>query len=233
MTTAEAATPAPDTPQLDTPQLEVPGPEGPGPEGPGPDAAEPEAAEPGDSEPGDWEPGDSEPGAEAGPRRRLRRALLPAVVAALLAGGGLFLHLGAQVRGSADTANVALTDAAAGSRVTGDVAAALARVFSYAPTDTDATVRAAGLSLDAAAATQYRALMDQLRAQVAEQKLTLTTRVVRVGLVRLDADSAQLLVFLDQTSQRVGRAASTVPAQLSVTARLDGGHWRITDLRAR
>ena len=57
--------------------------------------------------------------------------------------------------------------------------------------------------------------------------------MVRAGVVELTADRAQLLVFLDQTAQREGQAATTAAAQLSVTAQLRGGHWRITDLKAR
>ncbi|MFF3593885.1 hypothetical protein [Kitasatospora indigofera] len=175
----------------------------------------------------------AEPAAPAPWRPRLRRVLLPLLLVLLLAAGGGFLRLGAQLRGSADTADLALTDPAAAARVTGDVGTALGKVFSYRPTDTEATARAAQELLDATAAEQYGALMAELRQRVAEQKLTLTTRVVRTGVVRLTADRAQLLVFLDQVSQREGRAATVAPAQLSVSARLDGGHWRITDLKAR
>ncbi|GHE24585.1 hypothetical protein GCM10018781_74920 [Kitasatospora indigofera] len=185
-------------------------------------------------EPGGGErQGRAEPAAQAPRRPRLRRVLLPLLLVLLLAAGGGFLRLGAQLRGSADTADLALTDPAAAARVTGDVGTALGKVFSYRPTDTEATARAAQELLDATAAEQYGALMAELRQRVAEQKLTLTTRVVRTGVVRLTADRAQLLVFLDQVSQREGRAATVAPAQLSVSARLDGGHWRITDLKAR
>ncbi|WP_329499850.1 hypothetical protein [Kitasatospora herbaricolor] len=174
-----------------------------------------------------------EAAAPAPGRPRLRRVLLPLLLVLLLAAGGGFLRLGAQLRGSADTADLALTDPAAAARVTDDVGTALSKVFSYRPSDTEATARAAQELLDATAAEQYGALMAELRQRVTEQKLTLTTRVVRTGVVRLTADRAQLLVFLDQVSQREGRPATVAPAQLSVSARLDGGHWRITDLKAR
>ncbi|MET9616307.1 hypothetical protein [Kitasatospora indigofera] len=186
---------------------------------------------------GPAEPGSAgraeEPAAAAPRRPRLRRVLLPLLLVLLLAAGAGFLRLGVQLRGSADTADLALTDPAAAARVTGDIGTALGKVFSYRPADTEATARAAQELLDATAAEQYGALMAELRQRVTEQKLTLTTRVVRTGVVHLSADRAQLLVFLDQVSQREGRAATVAPAQLSVSARLDGGHWRITDLKAR
>jgi Mce-associated membrane protein len=117
--------------------------------------------------------------------------------------------------------------------VTGDVSNALGTIFAYTPVDTASTARAADDLLDGAAADQYRLLFGQIRQRVAGQHLTLTTRVVRAGVVSLTADRARLLVFLDQTAQRAGAAPTTAAAQLSVSARLDGDHWRITDLKAR
>jgi Mce-associated membrane protein len=52
-------------------------------------------------------------------------------------------------------------------------------------------------------------------------------------VTRLDGSSAQLLVFLDQVSRREGGAPATAPAQLSVTAELDDGRWRIVDITSR
>ena len=83
------------------------------------------------------------------------------------------------------------------------------------------------------AATQYQSLFAQIREQVASQRLTLTTRVVRAGVVSLTGRRARLLVFLDQTAQRAGGAATSAAAQLSVTAQYSAGHWRITELTAR
>jgi Mce-associated membrane protein len=58
--------------------------------------------------------------------------------------------------------------------------------------------------------------------------------VVQAGVTRLSGDTAQLLVFLDQLIVRKDTPAGTsAAAQLSVTARLDSGHWRIIDIHAR
>ncbi|GAA2132797.1 nuclear transport factor 2 family protein [Kitasatospora kazusensis] len=155
---------------------------------------------------------------------------LPVVL--LLAGGG-FLSLGVQERDPGAAANRALVDTPATTGVIGDVSSALGKVFSYSPADTAATAQAAAQLLDGTAADQYRTLFGQVQQQVAEQKLTLSSRVVRAGVEELTADRAQLLVFLDQTAQRAGRPPTTAAAQLSVTAQLRGGHWRITELKAR
>jgi Mce-associated membrane protein len=150
----------------------------------------------------------------------------------VLAAGGL-RYAGESLRDPAASDNGALTDAAATDQVIGDVSNALSRIFAYTPDGTDATAKAADDLLDGAAATQYQALFAQVKAQVAEQQLTLATRVVRAGVVTLTADRARLLVFLDQTAQRAGATATSAAAQLSVTARLEDGRWRITDMKSR
>jgi Mce-associated membrane protein len=164
------------------------------------------------------------------PRRRL--AAVAALTAAVLLSGGL-LYAAAQLRDPAVSGNHALTDSAATDQVAGEVSNALSRIFAYTPEDTQSTAEAARDVLDGAAATQYQKLFGQIRQQVASQQLTLTTRVVRAGVVSLSASRARLLVFLDQTAQRAGAAPTSAAAQLAVTAEFKGGHWRITELTAR
>ncbi|WUH93859.1 hypothetical protein OG900_29585 [Streptomyces sp. NBC_00433] len=165
-------------------------------------------------------------------RRDPRRAAAVAVIAALVLTGGGFGYAAQQSKDPGAARNHALTDAEATSRLTGDVSDALSRIFAYTPDDTRSTAQAAHDLLEGAAARQYRQLFTQIRRQVADQRLTLSTRVVRAGVVSLTGDRARLLVFLDQTAQRAA-AATSAAAQLSVSAHLVGGHWRITDLKAR
>ncbi|MGI8332999.1 hypothetical protein ACRYCC_23855 [Actinomadura scrupuli] len=173
-------------------------------------------------------------GAPRGPSARpsgMRRAIALALILAVT-GAGL-LVLAGRLRDGSPAANRALLDTDATTRVIGDVTDALTRIFSYAPDDTAATEKAAGDVLAGAAAEQYRRLFAQVKRQAPAQRLTLTTRVVRAGVTTLSGDSAHLLVFLDQATARDGRPSGTVAAaQLSVTARLTAGHWRITDLRS-
>ncbi|SHN33270.1 hypothetical protein [Actinacidiphila paucisporea] len=189
---------------------------------------------------------DAEEGERAPVRRRLPRPRLPgflrrdprraaavAVIAALVLAGGGFGYAAQQLKDPGAARNHALTDTAATSRLTGDVSDALSRIFAYTPDDTESTAQAAHDLLEGAAARQYQQLFTQIRQQVADQRLTLTTRVVRAGVVSLTGDRARLLVFLDQTAQRAGATATSAAAQLSVSAHLVGGHWRINDLKAR
>jgi Mce-associated membrane protein len=162
-----------------------------------------------------------------------RRIVGAAAVAALLLGSGGLLYAAQDLKDPAATRNRALTDTATTDQAIGDVSSALSQIFAYTPDGTDATEQAARSVLAGAAATQYQALFAQIKQNVAAQQLTLTTRVVRAGVVSLTGDRARLLVFLDQTAQRAGSTATSAAAQLSVTAEQINGHWRITALKAR
>ncbi|MFE2281067.1 hypothetical protein ACFXAE_28340 [Streptomyces sp. NPDC059454] len=198
-----------------------------------------------DGPPGDRRAGDGRSGTEdladessAGPvdgarARRTRRAALAALAAVLALGGCGFLYGTHRLTSAESARNRALTDTEATHRVAGEVANALARVFSYTPEGTAAAERSARSVLGGRAARQYQDLFAQVREDLTEQRLTLSTRAVRTGVIELDGDRARLLVFLDQTSRRGKDEATTAAAQLTVTARLENDRWRIVDLKAR
>ncbi|MEV5867829.1 hypothetical protein [Streptomyces tendae] len=181
------------------------------------------------------------PGVKGVPHGRLRRAALAATAAVLVLGGCGFFYAAHQLRSQAPARNHALTDTEATTRVAGDVGDALARIFSYTPDGTAAAERSASTVLDGRAARQYETLFARVRDDLTEQRVTLSTRAVRTGVIELEGDRARLLVFLDQTSHRgdgkgkdAGEAeATTAAAQLTVTARLDDDRWRIVDIKAR
>ena len=167
------------------------------------------------------------------PGGRLRRAALAGTAAVLVLGGCGFLYGAHQLTSAESARNRALTDTEATTRVAGEVGNALARVFSYTPDGTAATERSARTALGGRAARQYRELFDRVRDDLTGQRVTLSTRAVRTGVIELDGDRARLLVFLDQTSRRGEDEATTAAAQLTVTARLENDRWRIVDLKAR
>ncbi|MFI1249415.1 hypothetical protein ACH4TY_22375 [Streptomyces anulatus] len=163
-------------------------------------------------------------------RRRWPRVLGALLAVALIATGGALYAEGRHLRDTPATANLALTDAEATTRVTGDVSSALGKIFSYGPGATAATRVAAKEVLAGKALQQYAALFGQVERQSADQKLTLTTEVVRAGVTRLTGSSAHLLVFLDQVYERRGRAPTTASAQLTVVAELREGRWWIVEI---
>ena len=163
-------------------------------------------------------------------RRRWPRVLGALLTVALIATGGALYTEGRQLRDTPATANLALTDAEATTRVSGDVSSALSKVFSYGPGTTATTQAAAKEVLAGKALQQYAALFGQVERQSADQKLTLTTEVVRSGVTRLTDDSAHLLVFLDQVYERRGRTPTTASAQLTVVAELRDGRWWIVEI---
>ncbi|MER5359267.1 hypothetical protein [Streptomyces sp. NPDC002785] len=165
--------------------------------------------------------------------RRWPRIVAAVLVVALLAAGGGFFAKGRQLRDTPATSNRALTDSEATTRVAGDVSNALGKVFSYSPQATGVTKEAAKQLLAGKALQQYAALFGQVEKQAADQKLTLTTHVVRAGVTRLADNSAHLLVFLDQVYEREGKPATTAAAQLSVTAQLRDGHWTVVEITSR
>lgn len=191
------------------------------------DRAEP--TEPAGEEP----PPEDEPDDEPTPGGR--RWLVLIVVAVLLSGlGGWFLLRADELRSAPATANAALVDTGRTAEVSAAVTSALNRIFSYSYDRTGDTERAAADLLRGEARETYDRLFAQVRELAPGQKLVLTTRVVSSAVQELTADSARLLVFLDQSATRADRdTGNAAAAQLSVTARLEGDRWVITGLEPR
>jgi len=183
--------------------------------------------------PGEPEGTEADPDSGRPPGGRWRRAVAAGIVAVLVAGGCGFFHEAHQLRSAEAARNRALTDTEATARVAGEIDNALARVFSYTPDGTATAERSARAVLDGRAARQYRDLFAQVRDDLADQRVTLSTEAVRTGVIELDGERARLLVFLDQTSRRGDGEATTAAAQLTVTARLVDDRWRIVDLKPR
>jgi Mce-associated membrane protein len=165
-------------------------------------------------------------------RRLPLTAVLLLAAAVVVAGVGVWLVLGAHgVRSSESARNRALVDPAATAEVNASVSSSLNKSFSYSFDKTEVTEQAAAKVLRGPALDTYRQLFGQVRALAPEQKLVLTTRVVSSAVRYLDGDRAQLLVFLDQSATRAdNNSTNAAAAQLSITAKREGGTWVIIDL---
>jgi Mce-associated membrane protein len=168
-------------------------------------------------------------------RDRRTLTVLFAAAAVVLAGlGGWFLVEANSLRDSSSTANTALVDTGRTAEVSAAVSNALSQVFSYSYDKTEVTEQAAADLLRGAALDTYDKLFAQVREQAPAQKLVLTTRVVSSAVQYLEGDRARLLVFLDQSATRADAGTTNAAAaQLSVTVKLEGGRWVITDLEPR
>ncbi|MFE7132186.1 hypothetical protein ACFVIM_15110 [Streptomyces sp. NPDC057638] len=178
------------------------------------------------------EPGPVTMPGETGVRSRRVPVVWLALLVLLLGGGGLLVRA-EQLRDTPSARNRALTDTGATTRVADELTDAVTRIFSYAPTSLDATRAAAREVLAGKAARQYEELFGQVERRTGEQRLTLTTHVVRVGVRELSDGEARVLLFLDQVAERAGAKPSTTAAQLSLTAARHDGRWRITDIASR
>lgn len=160
--------------------------------------------------------------------------VLVAVAVVLTGLGGWFLLRAGAVRDDPAAANTALVDTGRTAEVSASVTTALNRIFSYSYDRTEVTEQAAADVLRGAARDTYDKLFAQVRDLAPDQKLVLTTRVVSTAVQELHADSARLLVFLDQSATRADKdASSAAAAQLSVTARREGDRWVITGMAPR
>ncbi|MBN6041559.1 hypothetical protein JYK18_42340 [Amycolatopsis sp. 195334CR] len=131
------------------------------------------------------------------------------------------------------SANLALVDAAATAEVTDQVGDAVKAIFSYDYANLDRTERAAGGLLVDKAVTQYRDSFAAAKRQAEAEKLVRTTTIRSTGVRELRADSARLLVFLDQQTLRPGENGQTSSAaHLDVHAKKIDGSWKIAELTA-
>lgn len=178
---------------------------------------------------------DVDPPEPAGFFRPRRVAVALGVLAALLAGFGAWgLVTAGDLRSSGAAQNSALVDTGRTAEVSAAVSSALSQIFSYSYDKTEVTAEAAAAVLRGDALEVYDRLFAEVRDKAPAQKLVLTTRVVHSAVQSLEGDRARLLVFLDQSATRVDtNTTNAAAAQLSVTAKREGGHWVITDMAPR
>lgn len=156
-------------------------------------------------------------------------AVILVVVAVVLAGLAVFFRGKANDLNSGDT-NTALTDSATTSQVKGQLSNAIKQTFSYNYTDLASTEKAVKENLTGKALCEYNLLFSQVKQYAPQQKIVLDTTVREMGIVRIDGDRAEALVYIDQLSTRVDvNKTVAVGGQFAVQAKRDGDHWKITE----
>lgn len=181
------------------------------------------------------EPEAAEGRAAPAKRRRNQYVLAGALVlvALLFAGAAVFFKIKGNEVESA-TNNAALLDPARTAQVKEEVSGAVEALFSYDFNDIGKTEQAANdLLVTDKAKGAYDKLLGEVKRLAPQQKMVVTTKVTRSGVIMLDGDRAKLLVFVDQTSTRAdANETSAGGSQLSVTAQQRDGKWKLTDLNA-
>lgn len=160
------------------------------------------------------------------------RKLVRIVAAVVCAAGLTAFWLGYSEWTTDHVENDAVVDTEATNEVQSAVRQALVRVLSYDHSDPAPTQRAADKLLAGQARDEYDLLFKNLQERAPGQKLVLTTQVRVAAVKELRADSAKLLVFLDQASQRASdKEASVSAAQLAVDAEKVNGTWKVVGLK--
>jgi Mce-associated membrane protein len=194
---------------------------------PGSDAAEPSEARESKGTEGDLPP-------RSGNRYLLLTSVLLLLTALCSVLAFWFYSEAHALRDKGPGANQALTDAAGTSAVNGQITNAVQQVFSYDFANTAKTENAAKNLLVGPAIQQYSELFATVKQLAPEQKLVVTTTVRTSAVTRLQGDRAQVLLFVDQNAVRTDNGQSNVgPAQISVTAVLQGNQWKIEQIMQR
>lgn len=161
---------------------------------------------------------------------RLRQHLLLVVAGVFLVVGVFAWWMSRDVSETDD--NVALTDEAATSEVSTTVSRALTGVLSYDYADPTTSEKIADNVLSGDAREEYDRLFEALAKKAPGQKLVLSAQVQAAAVKQLHGDHAELLVFVDQVSQRADdKEASISAAQLQVEAEKVDDAWTITQLK--
>jgi Mce-associated membrane protein len=161
-------------------------------------------------------------------QRQLSVAIVLAVVAVILGGLAVFFRGEVDNLTSADS-NSALTDSAGTSQVVGQVSDAIKKTFSYNYTDLDATEKVVKQVLSGKALCEYNLLFSELKQYAPQQKIILATTVREIGVVRLEGDRAEALVYIDQQSTRADvNKTAYVGGQFAVQAQRVDNRWKIT-----
>jgi Mce-associated membrane protein len=226
----EAGTPEAGTPEAGTPPAEAPAP----PDAVGEDEAGRAASEVAGELPGDGRPAETAaaPVTSGAGRSPLPLAACLGAVAVILGGLAVWFGLEAsRTNSGADTANVALTDPAATSQVTGQISSAVNTIFSFNYADTAKTRQAADHLLTGVAHRQYSTLFKLVQQDAPKLKLVLTTTVTNIGVSFLIGDHAQLLIFADQRDTSGAKHSTTeAGAMFSVNAVRQDGRWKIANI---
>lgn len=162
----------------------------------------------------------------------LRKNFVIAIAVVLIVVGALGWWMAIDARAGSAADNRAIIDASATAAVQSEVSTGLTQVLSYDYADPSRTTAALDSVLAGNARKQYDVLFEDLQKNAPGQQLVMSAVVKTAAVKELTDTDAELLVFLDQTSQRADdKEASISAAQLAITAKKVKGAWLITGFK--
>lgn len=136
-----------------------------------------------------------------------------------------------QLSGSAAAANTALVDAGTTAEVSGQVRAAVERIYSYDFARLDDNERAAGEVITGPFVADFRQQFGLVRELAPQQQAVVVARVQNLAVKVLDGDRAIVVLFLDQQASRgIATPQLSVAGRLTVSAERVDGKWKIADV---
>lgn len=136
-----------------------------------------------------------------------------------------------QLSGSAAAANTALVDAGTTAEVSGQVRAAVERIYSYDFARLDDNERAAGEVITGPFTADFHQQFEMVRRLAPDQQAVVVARVLNLAVKVLDGDRAIVVLFLDQQASRgIETPQLSVAGRLTVTAERVDGKWKIADV---
>jgi len=149
----------------------------------------------------------------------------PRIAAGIVAG---LTVLGAASASAAAEDNLAFVDPTRTQSAIDQASNALTSVLSYEYRTLDANIEQARQKGTEQYARAHTDIVNKNRATATKQKQTVAVKVVGVGVKTLNPNSAQLLVFLDQTTTRGDtNKSATVGIAAIVEVRLLDGQWKL------
>lgn len=192
-----------------------------------------------DSSAGDAEPDDVAAGRPKRGRRRFATLrgrvggtpMLAVLLVALVVAGGYAWWQVRDLSAASTADNLAHVETTETARVEAEITRALETLFSYDHELPELAQSNADELLRGDARDEWDTIYQSFEDQAVGQDLMLASTVRRVGVRELSSDTADVVVFMDQTSARAGdESASLAAAQLAIAAEHHDGAWRITEI---
>jgi Mce-associated membrane protein len=167
-------------------------------------------------------------------RRRTTSALVVVIVLLLLLGAGEIAYLVRDPAPAVSAARPVVTGEVTRRAVANVAAGSTEEILSTDYRDYDQQVDRAAQQMTSAFARDYRSTADRIRTPFIAHRTRLQVQAVARGVVRASSSQAQVLLFLDQSVEKVqdgrrGTGFARYPALVTVV-RTDRG-WLVSDIR--